>query len=176
MIEGEKREGNVAGRIHTRLAVRLSWGCHTNEGANGMPAFFPFEGASRQYYNFAYADLSGAAGLPASPGVIIFARASTSGPAPVYIGVADRIYGFITSNMLWGNAKSKYAADCLYYHIQGDPQRRLAEAEDLVAHYQPPMNGMASPYRYSHPSPVLHGTAKFAPLSVFGFVVQASRQ
>lgn len=98
-----------------------------------------FSGKSGAIYLFGQANPNDPTTFPMQGGVFIFAKDQPNDIDIIYVGEADSIYGEITKTTLWNTAKSQYWADLIFGRPRPDPLARKAEAQDLIAQWQPPM-------------------------------------
>ena len=100
-----------------------------------------FQGASRRSYTYMLLPWSKLQLIPRRAGNYILASGTSRQPAPIWISEARRLYSFFEANSrIWDVAQDKHGASLFYVHIEASQIARLAEREDLVSAYLPPMD------------------------------------
>ena len=110
-----------------------------------MPSY-AFRGASRRSYSYMLFPWGKLQLVPRRAGNYILASGTPLHPAPIWISEARRLYSFFEVNSrIWDVAQDKHGASLFYVHIEPSQIARLAEREDLVAAYLPPMDDRVLP-------------------------------
>jgi hypothetical protein len=105
-----------------------------------------FQGASRRSYSYMLFPWGKLQLVPRRAGNYILASGTALDPAPVWISQTRRLYSFFEVNSrIWDVAHDKHGASLFYVHIEASQIARLAEREDLVSAYQPPMDDRVLP-------------------------------
>lgn len=100
-----------------------------------------FEGASRQSYTYLMLLWGQLRGIPRQSANYILATGTPMSPKPVWISEAHRLYAYSEANRrLWDVAHTEHGASLFYIHLGHDQAARLAEREDLIRSYLPPMD------------------------------------
>jgi len=80
-------------------------------------------------------------GIPRQAANYILAAGTPMSPKPMWISEAHRLYAFFEANLrLWGAAHTKHGASLFYISVEPDQAARLAQREDLIRAYLPPMD------------------------------------
>ena len=110
-----------------------------------MPSY-AFRGASRRSYTYMLFPWGKLQLVPRRAGNYILASGTPLHPAPIWISEARRLYSFFEVNFrIWDVAQDKHGASLFYVHIEPSQIARLAECEDLVSAYLPPMDDWVLP-------------------------------
>ena len=110
-----------------------------------MPSF-EFRGASRRSYSYMLLPWAKPQLIPRRAGNCILASGTSLHPVPIWISEVRRLYSFFEANSrLWDVAQDKHGASLFYVHIEPSQVARLAEREDLLSAYLPPMDDRVLP-------------------------------
>jgi hypothetical protein len=110
-----------------------------------MPSY-EFRGASGRSYSYMLFPWGKLQLVPRRAGNYILASGSPLHPAPIWISQTRRLYSFFEANSrIWDVAQDKHGASLFYVHIEPSQIARLAEREDLVSAYLPPMDDRVLP-------------------------------
>ena len=110
-----------------------------------MPSY-AFRGASRRSYSYMLFPWGKLQLVPRRAGNCILASGTALHPAPIWISETRRLYSFFEVNSrIWEIAHDKHGASLFYVHIEPSQVARLAEREDLVSAYLPPMDDRVLP-------------------------------
>ncbi|MEK7994701.1 MAG: hypothetical protein AAB403_12930 [Planctomycetota bacterium] len=107
-----------------------------------------FQGASSRDYTYLMLPWSQLQGIPRQAANYILAAGTPLSPEPVWISEAHRLYAFFEANpRLWDIAQAKHSARLFYIRAEPGQAARLAEREDLIRSYLPPMDDRVPPER-----------------------------
>lgn len=107
-----------------------------------------FQGASRRAYTYLMLPWGQLQGIPRQSANYILAAGTPASPEPVWISEAHRLYAFLEANpRLWDVTQAKHGAGLFYIRVEPDQAARLAEREDLIRAYRPPMDDRVPPER-----------------------------
>ena len=97
-------------------------------------------GSTGAKYRFWFIELS-LAGVHRQPGAYMFVRMANQGGGwvPVYIGIADNLVDRLTGHERWAEAK-QLGATHVMAQVQADRTAREKAEQDLIAHWNPPLN------------------------------------
>lgn len=100
-----------------------------------MARTFDFAGASGQTYR--YTLLEGQTIWP-SGGNYLYVKKTKTGPQVIFAAETESLFRGYGSR--WEEAKSEHGATDVFLRLNVTGAVRRAERDDIVAHYQPPMN------------------------------------
>lgn len=101
-------------------------------------AFRHFSGKSGKPYIFGRVYMGDDNPMLMAAGNFIFAVETPEGMDIIYVGEAESLFRGIES--LWNTAKVRWGTDLIFGHRHSDPAARMAERDDLLAQWHPPMN------------------------------------
>ena len=103
---------------------------------------FSFTGSSKKTYNYSHIPEAGFNNIPRQPGNYVIASGEHMRPTPILIRACHSVRKALLDEGDRLAASEKHGAIALYVHfdVDGDPDSRQREVDDLISNYHPPMN------------------------------------